>query len=342
MSLLDYHAKNLIPSVWTNDGDLNLRFEAQLEEQLKRFSEFDYVLLVGDAVSHYWQKSSDIDIILIVDREYYPEAKHQALRTSGYPLIETDNRLNFWVLPDNISPSVISKHFGPVYEVLTGNWYGTYVQNEMAMRDPDTILQFVNWKMYKAMQDEELYPYDWKITSEAFMRITDAQRDKVLDNLRYRISKIDHNINKLLRKQPRDIWRLAENVEDQLEEDDELPLEADRLPKKVVYAMLHRMRYMDLLDSLAKIDEKIRTRQNRHAYEAPEHISTDVLYQRILQLSEIILQKQGGSDIAVNGMYDMLRHILDNNRYVYTDMRRRKIAARLFKDYQSQIQSKKQ
>lgn len=336
MALLDYHAKNLMPSVWTNDGDLNMRFEAQLDEQLKRFSEFDYVLLVGDAVSHYWQKSSDVDIILIIDWEYSSEAKHQAKRLSGYPLIETDNNLRFWVFPDKISPAVISKHFGPVYDVLTNRWYGTYVQNEMALRDPEHLLQFVNWKMYKVMEDDELYPYDWKITSEAFMRLSDDQRQEVIDNLRYRISKIDHNINRLLRNQSREIWRLAEKVEATLEEDEELTEEADRLPKKVVYALLHRMRYLDIVDILSEVDEKLKVRQNRTAYTAPEHISSDVLYTRLLQLSEIILQKEGGSEAAVNGMYDIIRHLLDNNRYILTDLRRQRIAYRLLRDYQQQ------
>lgn len=334
MALLDYHAKNLLPSVWTNDGTLNMRFEAQLDEQLKRFSEFDHVLLVGDAVSHYWQKNSDIDVILIVDWDYLSEAKHQAKRLSGYPLIETTNNLRFWVFPDKIAPEVISKHFGPVYDVFTGRWYGTYVQNEMALRDPERILQFINWKMYKVMEDNELHPYDWKITAEAFMRLSDDQRQEVLDNLQYRVSKIDHNINRLLRSQSREIWRLAEDVEEALTEDDEIIEDASRLPKKVVHALLHRMRYLDIVGILSEVDEKLNLRQNRTAYTAPEHISNDVLHTRLLQLSEIILQKEGGSDAAVNGMYDIMRHLLDNNRYLLTDMSRRRIAYRLFRDYQ--------
>ena len=100
MGLLDYHAKNLLPSVWSVDGDLTRRFMGQLADQMKRFPNTRDVLLVGDTVSHYWQRDSDVDILLLTADANSIEAQQQANRVSGYPLYDTDNLVNFWPIPN--------------------------------------------------------------------------------------------------------------------------------------------------------------------------------------------------------------------------------------------------
>lgn len=329
MGLLDYHAKNLLPAVWSPDGDLTARFRAQIEDQMDRFPGVQDILLVGDTVSHYWQDDSEVDVLLLVPEERLKEARQQARRVSGFPLVETDNRVNFWPIKAGYSPGVLAQHFGPVHSVNTGYWYGQHVQNEMELQRTAGVLQHANWRLWKAKYREDPFPYEWRILAEAFSHLSVNERNDVLDELRYRTSQIDRHVTKLLKHQSRETWRAAEQFDQELIDTEELP-EDSTLPRRVVLALLHRFRYQDLLDTLIEVDDKLQ--QVRYAA-AEEEPSVPVLRQQFMRLADMILQRTGGSAKAVEQLYALLRFILDNSQYILTDMRRRRIVYRLYRYY---------
>lgn len=337
MGLLDYHGKNLLPSVWSPDGNLTARFRAQLHDQLNdRFGEAADALLIGDAVSHYWRKDSPVDVILPMSREDVKVARQSTKRINGHPLAETDNPVFFWPVRDDIAPQVLAKHFGPVYSLATGYWYGTHVQDEMELQRPEGLLQRANWMLYRAKHTDDPFPYEWRITSEAFSRLADDDRTYVLDELKYRVAQVDRNITRLLKTQPKDIWRAAEVFDQELVENEELPV-GDKVPRRVALAILHRFRYQDLLETLSEVDESIYHRNRFAAREQPaqdpEKSSTTMLRRRVQQYSDLLLQRNGGSARAVEEMYRQFADLLDNSRYILTDMRRRRIVYRLYRDY---------
>lgn len=337
MGLLDFHAKNLLPSVWSPDGDPTKRFLAQLGEQLKRFPETKTVLLVGDAVSHYWQPDSDVDVLLLTPEESLPDARGQSERASGYPLAETENHVNFWPIREHFAPGVLAKHFGPVYNVSTGAWYGQRVQDEMELQRTAGVLQYANWRLWKAKYLEDPFPYDWRILAEAFQRLDENDRMAVVDTIKYRVSQIDRNVTKLLRHQSKDVWRAAEVFDQELVETEELPQNAGQIPRRIALALLHRFRYQDLLETLVEIDEKLQYRAQLMArYGAPKSLDTKsikTLMTRLLQLVDLVIQQLGGSSRSADIVTEMIEQILTHSRYVLTDQRRRQIAYRLYRTY---------
>jgi len=334
MSLLDYHGKNLLPTVWSSDGEVSRRFLAQLNTQLKRFPTVREVILLGDTTSHYWSWGSDIDVMLRVPEDDLGEARQQAKRASGYLLDDTKNRVNFWPVSTATVSTVLSKHFGAVYSLDTNYWYGRHVQDEMELRSADAVLQHANWRLYKAKFLDDPFPYEWRILAEAFSVLPDDERLKVVDSLRYRIAHIDRNVTKLLRRQPRDTWRAAEKFDADLLENEEVPDDKDRVPRRVVLALLHRFRYMDLLETVTRIDDVIQRRVRTAAAPPLDDIPNMItLKKRFIQLSDLILQRQGGSAHAVSGIYNLVRQLLENSRYTQADMRRRQIVYRLYQRF---------
>ncbi len=338
-SLLNYHAKNLLPSVWSQDGDLLMRFRAQLNDQTEhRFAQVRDVLLVGDAVSHYWQHESDVDVLLLVDDADMNETVQQVKRASGFPLLGTDNEVRFWPILSGMAPSVLAKHFGPVYSTRTGRWFGQHVQDTQELQRPEGLLQYANWRLFKAKHDEDPFPYDWRILTTAFKTLDVDEREHVIDETKFRIAQVDRNVTQLLKSQTREIWKAAERFDQELVEQEEIPATVDAIPHRVALAILHRFRYQDLLGTLIQIDDKLHRRSiyataGTSKLSAAESSNVTILRKRLLQISEMLLQRQGGSSNAINAMYDQIRYLVEQNRYVISDMRRRRIAYRVYKRY---------
>jgi len=317
-----------------------MRFRAQIDEQVSdRFPNAKDVLLVGDAVSHYWKPDSDVDVLLLVDQDDVPDARAQLDRVNGHPLANTNNNVYFWVFGSNVSPNVIAKHFGPIYSLGTSVWYGKHVQDEMELRRAAGLLQRANWKLFRAKYMDDPFPYTWKVLKVGFSTLSAAERTDMLDAIRYRVAQIDRNVTELLRTQPKEIWRAAEDFDQYLQATEEVPLDADQLPRKVVLAILHRFRYEDLLATLESVDDRLtRHEQYQNRTAAPRNrkedgVSVKILRDRLLQISDMLLQQQGGSARAIESMYAQIQHLLENSRYVLTDMRRRRIAYLIYRRY---------
>ena len=266
--ILDHHGKNLLPAVWTPDGTVSLRFRSQLRDQLRRFGD-PPAYLVGDAVSHYWRTDSDVDVLLFVRDDQKAEFRHQAERASGYPLINTDNVLRFWLMPNATNPEVLARHFGPIYDLVQGIWYGKMALGDTALTRPEAVVQYINWRLYRAKFNEEVFPEDWRIVSAAFSDMHERDRSLVLDDLKYRVAAVNHSVNRVLTALPSAMWRRTQVFERELEENEELPENIDSLPRRVVLAVLHLYRYRDVLDTLIKINEKLQSYNRSAAVRIP-------------------------------------------------------------------------
>jgi len=266
LGLLDYHAKYLLPSVWDSDGmGLTMRFRSQLRRQLEeRFPDAIDVWLVGDAVSHYWRPDSDVDVLISAPEDVLSRYRNEANAASGFPLAATENQVFFYPVKESLSPNVIARHFGPLYSMYSGLWYGNYVRDEMELRRPSALLQRINWMLFKVKRTLEPFPYEWRMTREAFRTMPPGDREEVLDALRYRIANINHRINRMLRNYPKEVWRDAELFEVLLNEDEEVDA-STALPPRLQYAILNRFRYRDVLDTLEMADEKMQTYENRRS-----------------------------------------------------------------------------
>jgi len=337
MGLLDFHAKNLLPAVWSPDGDLTKRFLAQLGEQLKRFPETQAVLLVGDAVGHYWQRDSEVDILLLTPAEALSDARQQAERASGYQLSETDNTAKFWPIRSSFSPDVLAKHFGPVYNVSTNTWHGQRVADEMELQRTAGVLQYANWRLWKAKYLEDPFPYDWRILAEAFQCLNADDRTDTLDSVKRRVSQIDRNVRKLLKRQPKEIWRAAEVFDQELIDTEELPQNAGEIPRRVALALLHRYRYQDLMATLVEIDEKLHHREHiMRRYAAPRRLTEKRVHTfvvRILQLVDVVVQQLGGAGNAIAVLLELFEQMLDHSRYITSEQQRRRIVYQLYQRY---------
>ena len=261
MSLLDYHAKYLLPTVWNRDGSgLTSRFRSQLDRQLDRFPALVDAFIIGDAVSHYWKEDSPVDVIVTMPEEFVGGARREAEIASGYPFADSENRLFFYPVADKTSPDVLAKHFGPMHSVVSGLWYGTRLLDEMELRRPGPLLQRINWLLYRTKYDPDPFPYDWRIVSEAFSKLSPDERVEVLDDIRYRIARIQRRVTKALLRYPKEVWKGLEVFESELDENEEAG--ENILPPRLVYLVLHRFRYRDILDTLLGLDEKVQKLEN--------------------------------------------------------------------------------
>jgi predicted nucleotidyltransferase len=336
MGILDHHYKNYLPSVWSTDGnDLTARFKAQLTQQLEnRFPQATAVYLVGDAVSHYWTPQSDVDILVRTPEELLSPYDEEAQLASGYPLVNTENRVYYYPLVEDMAPEVVAKHFGPLYDVGQNRWYGIRVTDKTELARPDGIIEYINWRLFKMKESDDPEPYDWKVLLLAFGEMRDGAREIVLSELKYRVARIDHNIGVLLRNRNSKTWKQVEHTETELWEEGELPSSAEELPKALRHAVLHKHRYRDIMDELETLDDKIRTRATRPktADVTDDRVAANI-NQRLSNLISLLIQRNGGYGAAVDTVYDLFDNVLERNRYLGNEIRRRRIVQRLYRKY---------
>lgn len=333
MAILDYHGRYLLPSVWDQDDHVSRRFLAQLRTQMRRFPAATGVLLVGDVTGHYWQQDSDVDVVLTVPKQHQRRYADLANGASGYRMAGTDNAVRFWIMPAGTNPRVLQRHFGSVYDVLTGLWYGKPLYSTVEMLRPEAILQRANWQLYKAKQDYDPYPYEWRIVSTAFSEVDKQARASVLDALKARTAKLDANVTRLLTQQPRETWQAATAFEKALIETGDLP-DRSELPDHVVKAILNLHRYADLQEILIDIDEEIWNREQRikelDSFARNAAVDFAGLSDKILRHVDFLLQRSGGFKNAGDVMFDVILYLLENSRFFHTDIRRKQIARRLY------------
>lgn len=347
--------------MWSQtEQSLSPRASVQIDEQVgERFPRATAVYIIGDMTGHYWDEKSDLDLLVRVDAEDLSEYREEAQTASGYMLTNTDHPVNFFLIPDASAPSVIAKNFGALYDLSTGTWIGkrNLTSNELA--NPGAIIQYINWRLFKVKRSLEVDPYDWRVLLEAFRSLSSGERDKVVTILKGRVKRLEHSVSKHLEGQPRENWKLVEELEEELDTSTRgsLPAEFDGLPRPLLNAVLHVYRYDDLTETLEQVHETM-SRVERTASTKrlgaedeveesvdeveivlDEDIEVDDLgeetnfWKRIDMLVTRICQTRGGYANSSQTIYDIFAYLLEGNKFVKTKLRQREIALAMYKKF---------
>ena len=363
MSILDYHRKVLCPDVWSQtEQSLSPRASVQIDEHVgERFPRATAVYLIGDMTGHYWDEESDLDVLIRVDAEDLEEYREEARTASGYKLINTDHPLNFFLIPGESDPSVIAKNFGPIYDLSTGTWAGERNLTTNELTRPSAVIQYINWRLFKAKRSLEVDPHDWKVLLEAFKALSSEERSKVTNTLKGRVKRLEHGINKHLEGQPKENWKLVEDLEQELDEittGSDIPSEFIHLPRPLLNSVLHTYRYDDLVDTLEQVHEAMSRTERTASVKLLQHVVADEdleeeeieivldedvevedlgdetnFWKRIDLLVTRICQARGGFANSSQTIFDIFSYILEGNKFVKTKLRQREIALALYNKF---------
>jgi len=364
--IYDYHYRTLSPDIWKSDElTLNANTQRFLQEQLsRRFSENKGIYLVGDLTGHYYSPTSDLDLLIVAPRSKVKDYLHEAEMVSGFYLDNTDHLVNFHIVGEETVPEALAEKFGPLFNVTANTWVGRRVLGLTEMTNVDSLMRTVNWKLYKKRNSLELYPYKWRIISEAFSQLAKDDREQVLSTMKYTARKVEKNIRKVLKGfNDAAVWKNSSVFASSLRDGgqdvvDDFALSGE-LPAKVMAAIIHHYRYEDVVDKLEDLHSKIQRseedflRTTAPSYNPtphnPDPVGIDAsvhtadtatqkyMWQRLDFVADMIIRHYGGYGQALDTVFKICSYILEKSRYVGTDSRRRRIVYRLYRKYYLRI-----
>jgi len=336
--------------VWDEtQQSLGMRASVQIDEQVSdRFPNATAVYIIGDMTGHYWDDDSDLDLLIRALPEDLPSYREEARVASGHLMPNTKHRMNFFLISDETTPTSVSKHFGLLYDVSVGTWFGekNWTTNELSRKS--AIIPYVNWRLFKVKNSFELDPYDWKVLLDAFREIPEAEREGVVKALKGRVIRLESAISKHLQGEPKENWKLVERLEEELDDGvHELSSEYLDLPGPLIYSVLHTYRYDDLADTLDQIHETVSRHERTAAVrkraaqdkvpvkDVPQIDSEerDSYWNQINSIANAVFQARGGFDNADKTMVSLVRYLFNHNQFLKTAQTRRDIVTELYNKY---------
>lgn len=351
MSIYDHHNLSLSSDIWAaGDQTLNFRVRSQIDEQLRsRFQDVSGVYLLGPMVTHYHDEESDLDVVLRVPKDKVKQYRKEAEFVSGFSLDPTEHKVHFYVLPDSIQPASLGHHFGPVYEYTSGLWYGERDTGNFQMLKAGALVRWINWQLFKAKPSLEVSPFYWTILFAAFQELGEEERALIIDALRWRVKGLEKKIRDRLRQQPAAVWKKSEEFEEQLieTESDEVPKQyLNEVPKNVILQILHKFRYMDLLDRLSVMHDKLvddaesewlmatasTEKPTLSLLEKMAARATGSMWTRLDALLNSLMLSEGGYMHAPDTVFSIVDRLL-KHRFMGTEARRRQVVLKLYERY---------
>jgi hypothetical protein len=361
MSIFNYHRRLLSPTVWkTDELRPSPRVRNQIRNQIQaRFPAASRVFLAGDLAGHYYDEVSPLDLIVYAPKEKVAQYKQEAQVVNGYLLSGTDHGVYFHILSNTIKPELLAEKFGPIFDIEMNRWFGKRVTGNTELIRPDAILQRIKWRLYKVKDyDDELYPYEWIVLSEAVRHLSTEGRQNLKDSLREVIARLKHNVGNVLASYTdAAVWRSASALQELIDEDsyaDDIQefVEANSIPSPVVLAMINVLRYQDVLAEIEEVDEQIKeldeiqsqgrgvqlqsiasTKRTSSRRKQAAKAASEFVWQRLANLVDLVIIQNGGYGNAVETVFQLVSRVLDKSRYMNTGIRRRKVALRLYQKY---------
>lgn len=355
MPIYDYHRRVLCPDVWTSDEmHLRRRARAQIDQQLRtRFPNTSHVFLIGDLTGHYYDDGSAVDIMLLVPSISVSKYREEAKVVSGYNLKGTEHPVYFHVLPDTLKPQLLADKFGLMFDLVSNRWVGKREQGLTEFARPEAVLHYIRWQLYKLKNENEPYPYTWRILPIVLEHFTDDQRQWLIEELLEISARLKNNLIDVL-EQYSDVtvWKLADQLTDLFDQEaeeekiEEFVLD-HHLPSPVVWAIYNMYRYIDVVETLKEIDEKIKKRTGAEWDQQgiQLHLTAETktaglgsaayLEQKFIQLVDRIIQRNGGYHNAKDTVFQLMQMMLDNSRYLTARSQRRSIALRLQREFKN-------
>jgi len=245
---------------------MELRFgpRSQVIIQLeRRFPEATAAYLVGELVGHYYNELSPLDVIVQVPDDNLKNAREEAHIVSGYKLKNSDHTVFFHPMSSTLNSAVLADKFGLLYNLNSGTWLGRRVSDTTELADPDALLRYIRWRVYRVKDDDDPYPYRWSILPVAYERLNDKDRQRVLSTIRDIVDRMRLNARRIAGayRDPA-VWDAAGNLERMLQ-DDEMDdviqdfVAANNIPIPVLKAFYNMYRYKDVHDTLEDTEGKI-------------------------------------------------------------------------------------
>jgi hypothetical protein len=351
VSLYDHHNLRLSPDIWAaGEQTLNFRVRSQIDEQLRtRFQDIVGVYLVGPMVTHYYEEESDLDVVLRVPQDNVKPYREEARFVSGFRLDPTKHEVHFYIIPDSIQPESLGHNFGPVYDYTSGSWYGERDTGNFQMLKSGALVRWINWQLFKAKSSLEVFPDYWTILFSAFQELGEEERALIVDALRWRVKGLERKIRDKLRQQSAPVWKKSEEFEEKLieTENEELPKQyLAELPKSIVLQVLHKFRYMDLLDRLSVMHDKLLAdaesewlmstadteKPTLSMLERAAARATGSLWTRLDALLNSLMLGEGGYMHAPDTVFSIMERLL-KHRFMGTESRRRQVVLKLYEKF---------
>jgi len=245
---------------------MELRFgpKAQVRIQLdRRFPAATSAFLAGELVGHYYNEESPLDVLVLAPKDQLKDYRQEAQTVSGYKLKNSTHPVHFHVIPNDYNAAVLSDKFGLLYNLSDGAWIGRRVSDTSALADPEALLRFIRWRVFRVKNDDVPYPYRWRILPEAYMLLSDEGRQHVLSTLRDIMERMRLNARRIagVYRDPH-IWEAAGKLELMLQQDEhediiENYVAEHNLPPPILKAFYNMYRYKDVHDILEATERKI-------------------------------------------------------------------------------------
>jgi hypothetical protein len=236
-----------------------------------------------------------------------------------------------------------------VYEYASGIWYGERDTGNFQMLKSGALVRWINWQLFKAKSSMEVFPVYWTILFSAFPELGEEDRALIVDAIRWRVKGLEQKIRDRLRQQPAAVWKKAEEFESRLieTESDELPEQyLAELPKSVILQVLHKFRYMDLLDRLSVMHDKLLAdaesewlmstadteKPTLSLLKKMAARATGSLWTRLDAMLNSLMLAEGGYMSAPDTVFSIIERLL-KHRFMGTEARRRQVVLKLYEVY---------
>jgi hypothetical protein len=253
----DYHRRGLCPEIWRSDTELKGKVRSGIMDALDRFKPVRAFLL-GSLTGHYYDPASSVDVLIQIDPSQLDSALEEAQNLEQRYVPGTSQPLHVVPVSTAVAPKVLQQKFGPLYDLFGSVWLGTRASTKAELAEPKALLRRINWRIFKARKSlEDFTTRFWEIEQAVFGDLVYAEQLEVLEELGYRIRRLDHYLDKSLLREPREVWKATEQLEQNLlaaldRGDDvvELLRAATTVPARTREIVLQRLRYEDLLTTL--------------------------------------------------------------------------------------------
>lgn len=257
MPIIDHYCFHLLPAVWHRDGQVTRAFRGFVDQQVRRFPEQSVkeVLLVGDAVQHYWTKDSPVDLVVRVDPGHARDVVDQAERASG-TIQWQGHAVEFFAADQRHDADAVARRFGPVYSLNRQVWHGVVPFDTEELLRPSGLVARIAWQQYRMARLKDLESYEWKVEREAFRQQRPESRFRTMAEMRRRTAALRAVIDPMVTRLSRADWRQAHELEQRIAEVDEMP--DSPLPTPLLRGLAQQVRWARLLEDFQEVDEKCR------------------------------------------------------------------------------------
>lgn len=260
-SIIDYERKSLNPALFSDVNSQNPKLKKSVSDEIiersKLFSHISPVVsiqIIGSILTRQYHNETDIDVNLEfddVDDETRAELIDQVRKTNGKVLPGTKHPVNFFIVTSPEQRDRALKFADAAYDVLKDRFLKKNVD--------DTI---VNIEDYLETYKSKIYKLDL-LKSELFRDIIDYETLKKLDAgtvidfknlINSKIKELEHGINDMIdiKDETTNERRSIFARELSKEEFNQYKVH-NRLPANVVYKLLEKYHYLDLIKKLQDI-----------------------------------------------------------------------------------------